>query len=584
MKKIFVSILSAAVLCFAVSCENLDLFPESEAALSENEVFSSYEGYHGFFLKCYLAMVCETQGSGHGGDDLAKWDAGRSTFLRAMYWSQEATSDEMYNRSGSGYGLRNATALNWEPGTEFPSWLYYRSYLIISYANELLRRTEENVLKENGVYEACRNEVGYWRAEARFIRAYMYYILMDSFGDIGFVDNTVPNGTYPVQKTRKEIYDYIVKELEDIQDDLVPAGQKIWGRANQASAWFLLARTLLGCHVYAGTTTDYGKALEYCRKIITSGAFSLAPNYIENFLADNDTSNEIIWGLACDSNRAIGSGGTNYLIKANLHAPMIAGGTGLDFGITDQWGGNHCLRQTFVEKFEESDRDFHYDDSWGDRKKDHRALLFMGPETEGKIDGGNAALVKELYADADPTNTTVKGSAPYGSLYTKWRNVRKDRVVRDPSNYSSVGFPVMRLADVYLMAAEAIMRANGGSPDAEALGYVNEVRERAYCSGKYYQADKCNADGAITLGELTYAWLLDERSRELWSENWRRSDLVRFNCYTKNYSWDFKGYMPNDKGISYYGIKDVNDKYNVFPIPQDDVRYNPNLRQNPAYE
>lgn len=583
MKKILYAICAAALL-LTVSCENLDLFPESEAALSENEVFSTYEGYHGFFLKCYLAMVCESQGSGHGGDDLSGWDAGRSTFLRALYWSQEAPSDEMYNRSGSGYGLRNATAMNWEPGTQFPMWLYYRCYLIISYTNDLLRRTTESQLKDNGVYEACKNEVGYWRAEARFIRAYMYYLLMDNFGDVGFVDETSPNGAYPVQWARKDLYAWLTAELEEIQNDLMPASQRVWGRANAASAQFLLARIYLGCHVYAGTTTDYGKALEYCKKIIGSGAFSLAPNYIENFLADNNTSKEIIWGLASDTDHVNGSGSTNYLLKANLHSALIAPGTGLDFGITEQWGGNHCMRQVFVEKFAEEDRDFHYADPWGDRKKDHRALLFMGPETEGKLDGKNAALVKELYADEDPTNTTVKGSAPNGSLYTKWRNVMKDRVVREPSKYSNVGFPVMRLADVYLMAAEAIMRGNGGTPNAEALGYVNEVRQRAYCSGKYLQADKHNADGDITLDQLTYRWLLDERSRELWSENWRRSDLIRFDCYTNNYSWDFKGYMPNAKGINYYGIADVDDKYNLYPIPQDDVRYNPNLKQNPNYE
>ena len=387
-----------------------------------------------------------------------------------------------------------------------------------------------------------------------------------------------------MQWARKDLYAWLTAELEDIQDDLMPASQRVWGRANAASAQFLLARIYLGCHVYAGTTTDYGKALEYCKKIIGSGAFSLAPNYIENFLADNNTSKEIIWGLASDTDHVNGSGSTNYLLKANLHSALIAPGTGLDFGITEQWGGNHCMRQVFVEKFAEEDRDFHYADPWGDRKKDHRALLFMGPETEGKLDGKNAALVKELYADEDPTSTTVKGSAPNGALYTKWRNVMKDRVVREPSKYSNVGFPVMRLADVYLMAAEAIMRGNGGTPNAEALGYVNEVRQRAYCSGKYLQADKHNADGDITLDQLTYRWLLDERSRELWSENWRRSDLIRFDCYTNNYSWDFKGYMPNAKGINYYGIADVDDKYNLYPIPQDDVRYNPNLKQNPNYE
>ena len=91
-----------------------------------------------------------------------------------------------------------------------------------------------------------------------------------------------------------------------------------------------------------------------------------------------------------------------------------------------------------------------------------------------------------------------------------------------------------------------------------------------------------NADGTVTQSQLTYSWLLDERARELWTENWRRSDLVRFGCYTKGYNWDFKGYMPNSTGDA--AGKDVDDKYNVFPIPQDDVRYNPNIKQNPDYE
>ena len=144
---------------------------------------------------------------------------------------------------------------------------------------------------------------------------------------------------------------------------------------------------------------------------------------------------------------------------------------------------------------------------------------------------------------------------------------------------------MFRKADAYLIAAEAILRGAKGAK-SDALKYVNEVRDRAYCDGNYYDATKNHASGKLTESELTLDFLLDERARELYMENWRRSDLIRFGKYTKGYNWDWKGINKNTKldgGIEPVG-HDIDDRYKLYPIPQEDVLYNPLIHQNPDYE
>ncbi|MCX6334318.1 MAG: RagB/SusD family nutrient uptake outer membrane protein, partial [Bacteroidia bacterium] len=124
-----------------------------------------------------------------------------------------------------------------------------------------------------------------------------------------------------------------------------------------------------------------------------------------------------------------------------------------------------------------------------------------------------------------------------------------------------------RLADAYLMYAEAVLRGGTGGSDSAALGYVNEIRTKAYG----------NATGNITPGQLTLPWILDERGRELYWECHRRTDLIRFGAFTGGtYLWQWKG------GVQAGQATDA--KYNLFPIPDSDLGANPNLEQNdPGY-
>ncbi|MES2411188.1 MAG: RagB/SusD family nutrient uptake outer membrane protein, partial [Bacteroidota bacterium] len=127
--------------------------------------------------------------------------------------------------------------------------------------------------------------------------------------------------------------------------------------------------------------------------------------------------------------------------------------------------------------------------------------------------------------------------------------------------------PLFRLADVYLMYAEAQMRKDGATnatsiPNADAisLGYINDLRTRA---------------NSATVGSANLAFILDERARELHWEAHRRQDLIRFGKYTTGYNWAWKGNSLNGTSID--------EKYKIFPIPSNSLQANHNLTQNTGY-
>lgn len=125
---------------------------------------------------------------------------------------------------------------------------------------------------------------------------------------------------------------------------------------------------------------------------------------------------------------------------------------------------------------------------------------------------------------------------------------------------------MIRLADVYLMAAEAFLRGGAGISRSEALDLVNDVRLRAY---------KNDESGKISDSDFTLDFMLDERARELYLESVRRTDLIRFGKFTSDaYIWQWKGGVLDGSS--------VNDKYNIYPIPDTDLTANPNLT-NPQY-
>ncbi|MFW5708345.1 MAG: RagB/SusD family nutrient uptake outer membrane protein, partial [Bacteroidota bacterium] len=150
-----------------------------------------------------------------------------------------------------------------------------------------------------------------------------------------------------------------------------------------------------------------------------------------------------------------------------------------------------------------------------------------------------------------------------GYAVVKFTNMKRDGTPGSSLEFADTDFPVFRLADVYLMYAEAHLRGGGGDA-ALALDYFNALRERAF------------GDDSNNVASLTLDRIIDERGRELYWEAHRRTDLIRFGMFTGDeYVWAWKNNVREG------GATD--EKYNLFPIPATDITANPNLTQNPGY-
>ncbi|MBC6996151.1 RagB/SusD family nutrient uptake outer membrane protein [Neolewinella lacunae] len=171
-----------------------------------------------------------------------------------------------------------------------------------------------------------------------------------------------------------------------------------------------------------------------------------------------------------------------------------------------------------------------------------------------------------FYTDGQSLEITDVSQFTQGYAITKFKNVTRNGVVGSDLTFPDTDFLMFRLADVYLMYAEAVLRNGSGGSIDEAVGYINELRERAYG----------NTSGNIQRSDLNLPFILDERARELYWECHRRTDLVRFGQFTDGtYVWPFKG--GTLQGTQTAAFRDV------FPIPAADLGANPNLQQNTGY-
>lgn len=505
------------------------------------------------FNKCYAEFVLE--GYGPGSSELDLGDAGLSVCYRLLWNANELTTDEALC-GWTDKGIAEYDYNSFTPANESLYGLYWRLCFGASICNQYL--------KECADYDATMT------AEVHFIRALYYYFLLDNFGNPSFTENV---GETPQQIQSADLFNWIVKELEDNMGGMLPPsirkkGSANYGRADQSAAWMLLTRLYLNAEKYTGTP-QWDKAKQYAEKVIKESGRSIwmgdnatthkSSNgkwsaYQMLFMADNDSSGafgESIFAFITDGASTASWGASTFLFAASWDNNMVA----VYPQLTDQaWGGNRT-RIDLVEKFITTSQL----DGLSDWKTetiiaaagDDRALLF-GDNAKG--DGG----VKDRKYTNDDLATFTDGIAT-----VKYTTQRSDGGSVSNTTHNDNDIILMRLAEAYLAYAEAEARAAGSNTTlTEGTRLINVLRTRA---------NNSDLHSTYTLREV-----LDERARELYFEGVRRTDLIRYGYYgNSSYTWQWKGGVHEGGKFGAYR--------NIFPIPQTEIATNSNLKQNPGY-
>lgn len=516
-------LLFAAVLLFPACFGDLDTTPLDPDEITSETVFANPDSYKQFLAKIYAGLALSGQQGPAGQPDISGIDEGFSTYIRQYWKAQELSTDEAVIAWNDG-NIHDYEQQDWDAGNEFVTAMYNRIMYQITLCNEFLRETEDNKLDSRGIDGSVRSEIPIFRAEARFMRALSYWHGLDMFRNLPFVTEEDKIGAFfPEQTNATDLFAYIESELLAIESELPAPRANEYGRADQAAAWMVLSKLYLNGEVYTGQGY-YDQAVTYTKKVIDAG-YVLDADYQAPFRADNNLSTEMIFPVIFDGEVSRTWGGMTFVIHASIGGSMDPADSGVDSG----WGGTRTT-SSLVAKF--------------DTTNDNRAMF---------------------YTDGQTLEIETISSFTDGYAITKFTNVDRDGNVGSDIVFPDTDFPMFRLADAYLMYAEAVLRGGNGDANA-ALGYVNQLRERGFG----------NANSNITSGEMNLDFILDERARELYWECHRRTDLIRFGKFSEtDYLWPWKGNVAEGESRPAF--------YDVFPIPATDLAANPNLKQNTGY-
>jgi hypothetical protein len=487
--KLVYILLFGSVLLLTSCLKDLNVEPIDPNQATANNVFDSEEAYLQALAKIYASYALSGQQGGGGGNaDIEGIDEGFGNYMRQYWGLQELSTDEAII-AWDDATIKNFHWQTWAPNDVFVAALYSRIFYSVSLANEFVRQSNNPY---DGASDAFLVTLKQYQAEARFLRAFSYFHAIDMFGDVPFVtEEDMPGAFYPEQIQRADLFTYIESELKAIENEL-GAPRFEYGHADQAACWMLLAKLYLNSEVYTGTER-YTDALTYINKVIAAG-YVLDDYYADVFCADNNTSPEIIFPICFDGQNTQQYGGMTFIMHASN-----GGGMPL-YGIDGGWGGIRTIQNFVTGYFGVDETDFTPADPQCSTIPDKRGMFFFNTDEGWQWDITNV------------------GTFTHGIGVTKFKNViYPDRVNYPDSTlpapnahatFVSTDFPVYRLADAYLMYAECVLRGGSGGDLGTAVGYINQLRERAYG----------NVSGNITSGEVTLDFILAERARELYWE------------------------------------------------------------------
>jgi len=400
-----------------------------------------------------------------------------------------------------------------------------------------------------------------YTGELKVLRAFYYYWLLDLYGNVpivtGFKDvSSSPSQPSPdFQEGRKKVFDFVEKEIKDNIDALDSnVDLSTYGRMTKWAAHFLLAKLYLNAKVYIGTPR-YSDAVEQCNAIINSGNFHLAGDFFGNFKTENQNSPEFIFAIPYDAVNLTGH---------NMHMRTLHTLSQFTFNLKAQPWNGFATMEDFYNTFKDSDQ-----------RKDGFLVGYQ------KDASGNYLIDNSTF-EGEPHGDTLYFTPHINEIYPEaWREggARFNKFSYASGSTANLDndFPVFRYADVLLTKAEAMWRAAGAPDnygDADALALVNMVRERA---------------GLSDYSSLDAYKILMERGHELYTELWRRQDLLRYkgNIHFKISSDGSKGAVYDSGPTAFNDAwwekeADMAD-HNIYPIPFTQLQANKNLVQNPGY-
>lgn len=356
-------------------------------------------------------------------------------------------------------------------------------------------------------------------AEAKVLRAFFYYLLMDDFGDVPFYTENNSTVDQIPQASREEVYNFVVSELTANVDALSGSkGGEYYGRFNRWAGYTLLAKVYLNAEVYTGTPR-WEECLAACQ-VVDEGGFSLHSSEANEENPLGSSYYELFGDVLPEDETILGMYATANVVSRNIygirslygpHAQAVFGYSG--------WNGT-IVPEAFFSKYDENDI--------------RRSQFIYGEQP-----GGTNYTIEVTSLD-DP------GAAPQAGV----RNLKFYPAGTMDGGGASNDFPIYRYADIVLMKAECYARL-GDAASAKPL--VDAIRTRA-------GLEALNANPTL---EDIY----DERGFELNWEGHRRQDMIRFGTFLE--ANDFRGASSEYR--------------TVFPIPTSALNANSNLTQNPGY-
>lgn len=564
MKNIVKYFALALVVLGMTSCiQDLDtkpIDPNSSTSFNQDRMFT----------KCYSCMALIGQSGPGENSDVEDIDAGTSGFYRTIWYCNELSSDEawwIWDDKES----KELCQTNWTGTNTMIRAIYTRLNLDIKYCNHYLKYASSETDED-------KNRL----AEVRWIRAFHIFYLMDMYLYAPLI--TTETSEFPNFVPRHEIYQWLVTELKDLIVEL-PAQRVSPYRVGKAAAQLLLARIYLNADVYNKYNPDwtpnrsqtwqdaYDAASAVIadnpqhqlveEKIVTDSGFVYSA-YQQLFMGDNhrpEVMKESLFQLYQDGLYAQSYATSMMLIGANRIQGMNP------WGIEAEW---HSMRTspTMVDKFlaprnidRNSAAEMVYDEfNMPAQLHDDRAILCS--------DGLNTGYNFSLKGDQEIGDTKYLFDCWAGLKFTgvySSASLPKYSPRQSPS-WPDTDIPMLRLAEAYMIQAEALFRQGS---KGEALTIINNViRKRA------------NADPLPSLDEEK---LLDEWSREFWYEGRRRIDLVRFGRYfgpeSDQYRHHWEGRGGKNDGQQFF-VAGTPEYMNWFPVPSEDKRSNPNFKKD----